>query len=104
MPIYKGLRYENTPVYGYLDPNKGYTPTIGRRSLFKTPYDAEFIQYQVKSGDTLDYLAYKYLDGPNDWWIILDCNPQFFTPMDIKPGDIILIPTSDTKRRGIDGL
>ncbi len=48
--------------------------------------------YTVLQGDTLDGIAYKYYGNANLYWAILDANPQYLSEMDIKVGDVIMIP------------
>ena len=101
MVLKKGSRYEKVRVYNYVHDTKGVLPTfIRRRPLVISP-DSEVIRYQVIQGDTLDYLAYQYLGDTRLWWVILEVNPQYLTPWDIRIGDIILIPTTDTYRRAV---
>lgn len=40
----------------------------------------------------LDLLSYEYYGDSDLDWVILQANPRFFTPLDIKAGDEIVIP------------
>lgn len=50
------------------------------------------VYYTVAEGDTIDGIAFKYYGNPNLYWAILDANPQYLSEMDIKVGDVIMIP------------
>lgn len=104
MGIHRNSRYTKTKVYNVIDEEKGVTPIFSRRRLLKLDVGSEIIKHQVKEGETPDFLAYKYLGDSALWWAILDLNPRYFTPFDIKPGDILIIPTPKSLRRAIHGL
>jgi nucleoid-associated protein YgaU len=57
--------------------------------------------YTWVAGDRLDVLAYKYYGDAQKWWVILDANPRYMTPWDIRTGDVISIPTYQEVRRTI---
>lgn len=49
--------------------------------------------YQVKQGDRLDLLAYKFYRTPRKWWLICDANPELMYPDDLLvPGQRLIIP------------
>jgi len=104
MAIFKGSRYEFTPVHNFLHPQKGLVPSLGRRRLLKLPTNAEVTRYLVVEGDTLDYIAYRLLGDASLWWVILDINDKYMTPYEIKIGDVLLVPTIPTLRRALDEL
>lgn len=52
----------------------------------------DFYKYIVIEGDTLYNIAYKCYGSETYWWRILEANPRYNTPLDIKPGDMIYIP------------
>jgi phage tail protein X len=88
MSIYQSSRYINTGLYL----KKGDTPIFGIRKRYNFDLvDAMF--YTWIQGDTLDGLAYKQYGGnPHLWWAILDANPQYQSELDIKNGDVLVIP------------
>lgn len=43
-------------------------------------------------GDTLAYLANKYLSDPLLWWQIMEINPEITDPFSIEPGAEIRVP------------
>ena len=91
MAIYKNSRYANTPTYyPFGDGKKVFDirlrpPTNKRDVVYHTWTDA----------DTLDFLAYQKYGTSELWWVIMDANPQYQCEMDIKAGDIIIIPSAN---------
>lgn len=53
---------------------------------------ASFIEHIWSDSDRLDLLASQYLGGAEFWWKILDTNPLWQNPHDIRPGSIVRIP------------
>jgi len=104
MAVHLGSRYAQSSIIPHVDKDKGLVPLLSRRTKFIPPSDAQYINHEVVNGDTLDFLAYKYLYNPNYWWVILDCNSQFFSPWEIKPGTILRIPTPKTLRSGLNAV
>ena len=104
MAVHKGSRYETTRIYNYIEPGKGIVRILHRRKPLELPDEGEVYRHKVKRGETLDHLAYKYLDDAKYWWVILDLNPEYNAPWEIEPGDEIIIPTIRTLRRAKDGV
>jgi len=51
------------------------------------------LTYQVREGDRLDLLAYKFYRNPRKWWLIADANPDCIAPEQLLvPGRILNIP------------
>jgi nucleoid-associated protein YgaU len=51
------------------------------------------LTYQVKEGDRLDLLAWKFYRNPRKWWLIADANPDCMSPEELLvPGRILNIP------------
>ena len=48
--------------------------------------------YTTVQGDMWDSIAYKCYGDETLWWRIMESNPKYKTPLDIKPGDLLLIP------------
>lgn len=84
--IYEGSRYA-----------KGYIMKDGE-DYYLAPEPMSYetqktdLVYQFKDGDRLDLLAKKFYDNASYKWLILQANPQYFSELDIKNGDIIIIP------------
>ena len=82
--IFKGSRDEDTPTT-----IRDNTQILTRRELVT---DEEHYRYIVIEGDTLMTIAYKCYGDESLWWRIMESNPQYKTPLDVKPGDLLLIP------------
>lgn len=51
------------------------------------------ITYQVREGDRLDLLAYKFYRNPRKWWLIADANPDCIAPEQLlTTGRMLIIP------------
>ncbi len=72
---------------------KGWTPRVfDVRERFTFNAD-ECQTYTWIEGDTLDGIAFRFYNNTALRWAILDANTQYRTEFDIKPGDILLIPS-----------
>lgn len=86
MAVFKNSRYTMTPVF------------VSRGSAFlETRQRCNFnlensSYYTVIEGDTIDGIAFKQYGNASLFWAIIDANPSYMTELDIKPGDIIVIP------------
>lgn len=50
-------------------------------------------RYQVKEGDRLDLLAYRFYRNPRKWWLICDANADLMYPDELlTPGRFLTIP------------
>lgn len=55
------------------------------------------LTYQVREGDRLDLLAYKFYRNPRKWWLIADANPDCIAPEQLlAPGRVLNIPKDKT--------
>jgi nucleoid-associated protein YgaU len=88
--IFKGSRYETTPIVEVTDATGKQVAAIGIRFTPLTP--AGFV-HTVTDSDRLDLLAYQYYRNPEKFWLIGDANDKI-DPTDLirKPGTPILIP------------
>lgn len=84
--VYKGSRYTKTPLLK----DNGIT-TFGTRYLSEFSYKNCKTHIFVE-GDTIDGISYKYYGNTQYWWIIMDANPRYQAPLQIKRGDALLIP------------
>lgn len=86
MAIYSGSRYSRSRMR-----------VRGSNMYLTLPTRVEFnfencIMYQVKEGDTIDILSYKFYGNSAYWWCIMDANREFQSELEIKPGVILQIP------------
>lgn len=87
--IYKGSRYTNTEVY-----HRNEIEVFKRRELFD--YNVKNAQiHTFIQGENLSRLAQQYYEDTQLWWCILEANPQYRCPLDIKYGDKLIIPHRD---------
>lgn len=89
MAVYDNSRYLHTSVIS----RRGWgVPTLDVRERF-TFNEAQCTPYIWIEGDTLDGLSFKSYGNTALRWAILDANPQYRSEFDIKPGDVVLIPS-----------
>ena len=90
MSVFQGSRYVKTPAYV----RRGETLVLNIRT--KSHFDeSRATFYTVVQGDTIDGIAYKQYGNAQLWWAIMDANPKFQSEIEIKPGDILMIPSFD---------
>jgi hypothetical protein len=51
------------------------------------------MEYYAKEDESMQFLAYKFLDDPNRWHEIANANPKVWYPLDMKPGEYLRIPS-----------
>lgn len=88
MAVYSGSRYIKTSAY--VRDGKSLIFGIRKRATFS---DEKSTLYTVVNGDTIDGIAYKQYGNAKLNWAILDANPSYLSELDMKPGDIIVIPS-----------
>lgn len=87
MAIHKGSRYIHIPVYA----RRGQEFIFDIRNKYK--FNSEnSMYYTVVQGDSIDGIAYKFYGNANLYWAIMDANPQLQSELDIKVGDVLMIP------------
>lgn len=87
MAIYKGSRYVGSKVA-----TEDGIKSIGfnREAKYKSDPNDRVIRF--KRGMRLDTLAREIYGDPQLEWIILEANPQYYSPYEISPGDFLVIP------------
>ena len=94
MPIFNGSRYQgisiqpirmNGTVKPYIESRVALGPEVGI-----TQSDI----YEVKDGDKLDAIAWRFRGKPELWWIIAEANEIEFC-FDIKAGQKLIIPPQE---------
>ena len=86
MPISRMSRYyglETLEVDGEL--------TVSQRLTGRPPEFPDSLRHTVVGDETLDALAKLYYGREDLWWWIADANPDRF-PLDLRPGNILVIP------------
>jgi hypothetical protein len=93
MAVYKNSRYEETYLFqDDVHPERTFIDPI--RTPQYEPVKEDFM-VEVKEGDRLDILANELYGDENLEWILMDANPQYTSPLDIKPGDFINVPNPE---------
>ena len=90
MAVFQDSRYTRTPAYI----RKGEVLILSQRSREPINLD-NATYYTVIEGDTIDGIAHRMYDNAQLYWVILDVNPRYLSEIDIKAGDVILIPDFD---------
>lgn len=94
--IFSNSRYADAIVSKSHDSRKdNYGLSILRAFPSET---TSFFFYTWLEGDRIDAVAYKFLGTPEDWWKIMDINPEIITPMFIQVGSSIRIPNAPASR------
>jgi hypothetical protein len=90
MAVYKGSRYKGSYVYAD-DQNRDiiYLDLIQEYKFLPSKED---LMIEFKQRDRLDLLAQELYGDPALEWVILQANPQYDSPLDIRPGDVINVP------------
>lgn len=92
--IFSDSRYADGNVYrAYNQLKQDYSVTVTRTFPEK---EAAYWVHEWQHGDKLDLLAYRYYRNSDEWWRILDFNPQIVNPLFIEPGTQLRIP-NDTR-------
>ena len=87
MAVFQGSRYIKTSIYNR---NRGaIVLSLRKRAKFNL---TNATYYTFIQGDTLDGIAYKLYGNAQLWWAILDANPKYQSEIEIKPGDLLVIP------------
>lgn len=85
--VFKGSRYTKTSAYV----RHGETLVLSIREKMKFDL-TNATYYTVVQGDTIDGIAYKEYSNAQLYWAIMDANPKIQSELDIKPGDVLVIP------------
>ena len=88
MGIFKGSRYKDSNFYYDNVYDKIYMGVPKEKFLPKI----DDLTILFTADTRLDLLAQKYYKDPQLDWVILQANPQYYSPEDILAGDLIIIP------------
>jgi nucleoid-associated protein YgaU len=88
--FFEGSRYRRVADAPFTD-GQGRSVTL---KATREPVATETaLVYQVREGDRLDLLAWRFFHDPRKWWLIADANPDVLDPAELLvPGRSILIP------------
>lgn len=91
--IFSDSRYADGYIFKAYDvTNKANLPTVFR--IFPTEA-SNFFYYAWKAGDRLESVAASLLGDSNQWWNIMDYNPELIDGVNIPVGTILRIPYND---------
>ena len=72
--------------------------TVNRETTFLVStlaFEPEQAQeYFVRDGEDVQWLSFKFLRDPTQWWQVANTNPQIWYPLDMPMGSYIRIPPS----------
>ena len=87
--IFKGSRYEKTPVVQVPGPNGQMVSALGIRFI-QVPR-AGYL-HTFKAGERLDLLAWQFYRNPEKFWLIGDANSEMDPEDLMEPGKQLTIP------------
>lgn len=88
--FFDGSRYARVPEAPFSDGEGRVAPLKRTREPVSTELA---LVYQVRAGDRLDSLAFKFYHDPRKWWLIADANPDVLALEDLlEPGRLLRIP------------
>jgi nucleoid-associated protein YgaU len=92
--FFDGSRYLRVGDAAFSD-GRGRTLTL-KRTRETAPTELALV-YQVRAGDRLDSLAFKFYRDPRKWWLIADANLDVLTIEQLlEPGRLLRIPRDRT--------
>lgn len=89
--IFEKSRFVNEEV-DYFDGEFLYLPLVRERKKFNFEGAKTYV---FQEGDSIDSIALREYDDCLYFWCILDANPQYLSELDVKVGDILIIPSFD---------
>jgi hypothetical protein len=94
--MYTNSRYATGLVVKAHDARKdNYALSIFRQ--FPT-INSSFFLYIWTENDRIDKIALKFLGDPENWWKIMDINPEIINPFSISVGTTVRIPNGTENR------
>lgn len=70
--------------------------TIARETLYRLTLPSSGppppLEYMAKEGESMQFMAWKYLRSHSAWWQLAEANPSIWYPLDIQPGAGVRIP------------
>lgn len=94
MAVYESSRYKGSYIFIDDDKEKAI-PYLSpfRDNVFNPEMDDLVIVFEA--GMRIDILARRYYGLETMDWVIMDANPKYSSPFDIKVGDHIVIPSPE---------
>jgi len=89
MPVTRGSRFADLPVYEVTGPDGARRHVLGLRLETRAVPGTRV--HRVTQGDGPDLIARRHLGDEQLWWRVLDVNPVTY-PLDLAAGDILRLP------------
>lgn len=87
MAVFEGSRYTKTSIHVYNE-----EPVLSTR--VRATFDlTNATLYTWVESDTIDGVAYRFYSNAQLWWAILDSNRKYQSEVEIKVGDVLVIPS-----------
>lgn len=90
MAVFRDSRYTKTSAYV----RQGNNLILSIRERFDFNI-SNATYYTIVQGDTLDGIAYKHYGNAQLGWAIMDANRKYESEIELRPGDVIIIPSYD---------
>lgn len=91
--IFQDSRYADGTISKTLNPKTNKYEVGVYRSF---PIDkSSFYYYVWRERDRIEYIAAQLLRDSNQWWRIMDFNPEIIDPINIRAGSVLRIPYDD---------
>jgi hypothetical protein len=98
MPLNPGSRYQGLETYEAADANGRPQATVAIRPAAPPTSSSDVYSHVLVAGESLEYLAWRYYGSSTSWWRLADTGPAVF-PLDITPGAVVAVPSSDAVGR-----
>lgn len=92
MAIFKKSRYEGDYLFQDTETDTLFLDPI---RIPKYSEEKDDFYRQIKAGDRFDIIAKEVYGDERLEWILVDANPQYSNPLDIKEGDFIVVPSPE---------
>lgn len=96
MSVFKDSRFKGS--YVFLDENTREKEKI----TYLSPFRDNILSQQIddasivfEQGMRVDILAQQYYGSALLDWVIMDANPKYLSPFDIKHGDVLVLPSPE---------
>jgi hypothetical protein len=96
MSVFKNSRYKGSYIYS--DNNNRDIIHLEIIQDYKVLPTKEDLLLEFRQGDRLDIIAKRLYGDEQLEWVILQANPQYDSPLEVKAGDIINVPVPEKVR------
>jgi LysM domain-containing protein len=62
------------------------------RLTVRTPPVVSPVEYMVKEGESMAFVAWKLLAAHSSWWKVAEANQNVWYPLDLRPGAKLKVP------------